>query len=400
MSSFATNSTPVKLADGTGYHTTVVPYHPSAIIDSLNEPRTLKCLEINDSASIAFPTNALTPDLALLSHTIKTIRNASNIDAANSREPILGHQVHSPFKPDNELFERLRLYYLGGGRYANFKTRYVIKKPSRFTIFDELPTELRNKIWIEAASNEPRNIYAIEHPAYRNGGVILDSEGNVTNPADSTWKMHVLGATITNVLASCKGAYDAVTKVGIYRPMLQMKNSNRAYYINPEIDRIHLDSSLPLYGLVPCGTLTDYLVDPHEVNMIRRAALPLCLFENEHYWCIFSIESLFNLEEFRLVQHVRHRAQTIPFKLVLDFESNEISYLLNPADDTNQVAYRTEAKPVYQGLTHMNAMRLAFSYIAEDSECDRLMDIWPLATQAFELVPHLKKITVCVTYTN
>jgi hypothetical protein len=41
--------------------------------------------------------------------------------------------------------------------------RLVAKHPSVVVaIFCRSPAELRNKIWIEAASNEPRNIYAIE----------------------------------------------------------------------------------------------------------------------------------------------------------------------------------------------------------------------------------------------
>jgi len=395
MSSFATKSSPVKMPDGINDYTTTVLYHPLAVIDNLSDPRYLKYLEVIDTAPIALPTDDRTPRLGQPGYTITTIQNAYHDDGT------LDPQLQTPsytLDSATQLMKHLSLHqqaHISG--YA--AARPVRRQSPGFTIFDKLPTELKNRIWIEAAKNEPRNIYAIEVPAYRNGGVILDSEGNVPNPSDSTWTIHISGTTIPNVLISCKSAHDAVMKIGIYKPMFQMKGSTRAYYINPEIDRIHLGSNLPAYGLVPCGTLSDYLANPREAVMIRRAALPLNLFEDESYWCIFSIESLFDLKELQLIGHIRSPAQTTPFKLVLDFESHDIPFLVNPTT-SDQIAYRTEARPVYGGYTYMNAMLESFQYIAEESEHGRLMDVWPLVTQAFELVPHLEKLTLCVKYTS
>jgi hypothetical protein len=404
MSSPKTKTSPLKVPDDIRHYTTIVSYHPLAVVNNFSDPRDLKYVILNETASITLPTNSHPPDLEPPSHSVKTTRDINIPGRVNSGDAVLEPQVQSQeFKADSaiQLLQHLKLSDQAGGINANSAARTVIKQSPRFTTFGKLPAELRNKIWIEAASNEARNIYAIEAPACHDGGVILDSEGNITNPADSTWEVQVYGTTVTSVLASCKGAYDAVMKVGIYKPLFQMKTGHLAYYINPEIDRINISSDLQLWGMIPCGTLSDYLANPREVTLIRKAALPLTLFETEFYWCIFSIESMVNLKEFRLVhQRVRHPAQTTPFKLVLDFELNLIPYLLKPEEESDEVGYRIEAKPVYRGYTHMNAMMEAFSHIADGYQHDRLMSLWPQMTQAFELVPHLKKITICIKYTS
>lgn len=63
-------------------------------------------------------------------------------------------------------------------------------------------------------------------------------------PNDSLWSVQIVGTTIPSVLAACKEAYNAVVNIGMYKPLLQMKDGNQAYYINPDIDSIYIGSNL------------------------------------------------------------------------------------------------------------------------------------------------------------
>lgn len=270
-----------------------------------------------------------------------------------------------------------------------------------FTVFKKLPRELKNKIWLLASMEEGhgREIYAIE---VRELGVVKIKGSQFYRPTPATGKaatIEVLGASIPRVLATCKGAYDAVMNVGTYKPMLQIRGHHRAYYINPAIDRIHLGSNLPFANELPCGTLGEYLVKPSDMSMIRHAALPLCFVMDDFAWSILLLKPLVNLESLHLINTTRHPI-TDPFNLELSFEKCELPYIRTTRDGKKVSGSRTEARPLYKGATGFEAMELVSEGVKHALDQVRLYEVWQQLSSLFGWVPTLPKITLYNSYTN
>jgi hypothetical protein len=386
MPTVTTNYTTVKLAEYCiADNATVAGRRLVAVGNSSTETRAVIHVQIHDNDAV---TNELT------THIADTSPNGNLMVAFSGADTILTSQVKSKMVNVDTAAQILRGFSVSG---EVVPADTVIEPLTTFTVFDKLPRELKNKIFIQAAKEEGRDIYAIEVPEL--GSRRLKSiKGTATTNHGSAWGIEIVGTSIPGVLASCKGAYDAVMKVGTYKPLLQMKGGDLAYYINPAIDRIHLGSNLPFFNMLPCGTLGEYLANPSEMALIRKATLPLCFIMNDFYWSILSITPLVKLDDFCLVEYVRHPAQTTPFKLELNFEQYGKPYVRTTEEGKKMVDFHIEARPVYKGRVGMEAMIRAFRKIVPQVERQRLMNIWARLNPVFDLVPTLPKITLCMNY--
>ncbi|PQE16831.1 hypothetical protein CJF30_00003546 [Rutstroemia sp. NJR-2017a BBW] len=163
-----------------------------------------------------------------------------------------------------------------------FKPTKVAQIKGSFALFQNLPQEIQNKIWVMKSLNHPRVITITE---------VAGSDFNVT------------GARRPRFLRTCKAVVSAM--VPVYKPLFAVHGSNKAVYVNADIDVVHLHSNMSLGYYSPKLGFQAALQHSADFKQIRHLCLDAGGFEHEFSKVANIIRALPNLETF-VDQHLTH----------------------------------------------------------------------------------------------
>lgn len=205
----------------------------------------------------------------------------------------------------------------------------VAQTLENFEIFNNLPRELKTKIWGFAA--DARVITAIELPK-RNPGKKDKSAAGISGEAehaatsveeipDVSNAFRFIGAGIPSIFQVCKEVKELAGGIG-YRAMFQVHGSSKMVYFNPYIDTLSLRTAYIRNNLYDQLTLSKVLVSRHELNFIRHLHMPHQTFNLQFDNAIKDISSMTSLK----VLSLSGKFDTVPtlpaFTLKLDFEQD------------------------------------------------------------------------------
>jgi hypothetical protein len=183
-----------------------------------------------------------------------------------------------------------------------FKPAKVAQIEGLFTLFQNLPLEIQNRVWIMKALTHPRVI------------TITEDERAVYT---------VTGARRPRFLQTCKAALSAM--VPLYKPLFAVHGSNKAVYVNADIDVVHLHLDMwYTYSPARLGFQTA-LQHPAEFQLIRHLCLDAGGFVEEFGKVAEIIRSLPNLETVRVEEGVIDLGRDKDFFLKVEFQDQYLT---------------------------------------------------------------------------
>ncbi|PQE12172.1 hypothetical protein CJF31_00000339 [Rutstroemia sp. NJR-2017a BVV2] len=184
-----------------------------------------------------------------------------------------------------------------------FKPTKVAQIEGSFTLFQNLPQEIQNKVWVMKALTHPR-VITIAH--------VTDFVYTVT------------GARRPRFLQTCKAALSAM--VPVYKPLFAVYGSNKAVYVNVDIDVVHLHSHMSLSYYTPKLGFQTALQHAADFKLIRHLCLDADGFEDDFPKVAKIIRALPNLETVRIEENTTDYGRNQDFFLKLQFEDQYITY--------------------------------------------------------------------------
>ncbi|PQE23684.1 hypothetical protein CJF32_00009157 [Rutstroemia sp. NJR-2017a WRK4] len=185
-----------------------------------------------------------------------------------------------------------------------FKPTKVAQIKGSFTLFQNLPQEIQNKIWLMKSLNHPRVI------------TIAEVAGSVYT---------VTGARRPRFFKTCKAVVGAM--VSVYKPLFAIHGSNKAVYVNADIDVVHLHSNMSLGYYAPKLGFQAALRHGAEFKLIRHLCLDAAGFERDFAKVANIIRALPNLETVRIEENTTDYGRNQDFFLNLQFVDQ---YLTHP----------------------------------------------------------------------
>lgn len=204
-----------------------------------------------------------------------------------------------------------------GGKSYILRAKCALVDHESFELFTKFPRELRTKVWKFAA--EGRVITAFEIPKIKSAAKISGDEKEEAVEY-STFKFE--GAAKPEIFQVCKEVEEFAGAMG-YKPMFQTNGSSKAFWFNPGIDILDIQTVPIRDNLCDPLQLSKVLANPLELRFIQQLHISVPCFDFQHKHAIKDINSMPALKVF----HVHGSFPTFPtcpeFSLKLDFENFE-----------------------------------------------------------------------------
>ncbi|KAH8668167.1 hypothetical protein BGZ60DRAFT_431446 [Tricladium varicosporioides] len=244
------------------------------------------------------------------------------------------------------------------------------RKELTFYPFSRLAPEIKDMIFVAAL--EPRVIHACEDVQPFNSpamGPIFKSN------------YEVCGAERPDICKAIKAATEFVLRTSIYQPILRTSKSAIAYYFNPKLDSVRLDSNSMFSAIGPLQYFWRDLTFKFEAALIKNLELPLYAFERAPRWVSKNLKKLPNLKHVKitardLIDSGRSVANGM-FQLVLHFT---VKHHLAIMPHGSSQPWISEVVPHYTvndvEISGMSAMMGVFGDVQCALQRQRLMDLW------------------------
>jgi hypothetical protein len=144
-----------------------------------------------------------------------------------------------------------------------------------FAVFNDLPRELKAKIWGYATEARVVTVVELPKPEHPDNRVIVhlpsdDSEEDGVKDTDPNDAFELFGAGYPSIFEVCKEVKELATAIG-YKPMFQLRGINsKMVYFNPEIDILNIATEPMRLGYAKQVALSEALVNKHELSTIRN----------------------------------------------------------------------------------------------------------------------------------
>lgn len=270
-----------------------------------------------------------------------------------------------------------------------------------FHLFQELPKEIRCKIWVQAAENEARLLVFTEKPRFL-GGL------HVFLPTGQILQQNAFGAYFRTradrrplVASSSHEALKVLLDTGVYKPGFATVGATSRPFFNPNVDTIRLCvDTMGIRGHQPHLTLSMTLENPMELANLTRLEFPYETFVKYSKWAGENLRELANLQNVVLscTSYDWNRYAAHPYELELKFEPQWTPII--GEDETFEIEF--EMMPWCEGrngerLYGLAAMMTIFPYLRDCACHEELMMKWGdlslIANTSFELPDTVLKIT-------
>jgi hypothetical protein len=185
-----------------------------------------------------------------------------------------------------------------------FKPTKVAQIESSFTFFQNLPQEIQNKIWMMEALTHPRVI------------TFAELENDIS-------EYIVTGARRPRFLQTCKAALSAM--VPLYKPLFAVHSSNKAVYVNVDIDVVHLHSNMYYSSYLPKLGFQTALQHAADFQLIRHLCLDAVGLDESFSKVAEIVRSLPNLETVRVEDEVIDLGRDKDFSLKVEFQDQYLT---------------------------------------------------------------------------
>lgn len=275
-----------------------------------------------------------------------------------------------------------------------------------FELFDNLPLELKTKIWREAINS--RVILAVE--------VIDHHAASDPNCKDFSF-FKVFGAPYPTIFQVCREVRGLAGTLG-YKALFRTVGSDKAVYFNPMVDRLEIHSDLMKNGIPAQLELGLALKNPGDLELVRYLSMPITSFESQHHWAMANLNNMPALRGLSLSGLVHSRTPypqyTLKFGFVDSDESSDTKTLLDQMlrdgvsdDDVSPLHMLAQTRMLILPQLEVacqekfrHEFQDAFQFIPGYSEQNYLYFLWRLIIEATSKSKHFspKGVEVAIEY--
>jgi hypothetical protein len=201
--------------------------------------------------------------------------------------------------------------------YAETLKVVTVGEPlDKFEPFNNLPRELKTKIWKHAA--EGRFIFAIEMPKpaktkSEDGSAVVYAEAEKS-------KFKFIGASIPSIFQVCKEVGELKGGMG-YRSMFKLPGSSKTLYFNKYIDTLDFRTAHQRALLADRLDLSNALANPFDLRYIRHLRVPLASFFHQFSNVVKDVNAMTSLKVLHLSGRFEIHPTAPEFVLKLNFEN-------------------------------------------------------------------------------